>query len=64
MPKIAETLGDVKVRSHTFHFVYPAATQNMKIPNACGLCLTDKSPSWASDAILHWHDRSPSRAAE
>ena len=32
MPKIAETLGDVKVRSHTFRFVWPAQTDAMKIP--------------------------------
>ncbi len=64
MPKVAETLGDVKVRSHTFHFVYPATTDSLKIPNACNLCHADKSPSWASDVILHWHDRSPWRAAD
>ena len=28
MPKIAETLGDVKVRSHTFRFVWPDADRD------------------------------------
>src|SRR5262249_41800632 len=35
MPAIAETLGDVKVRSHTFRFVWPEQTETLKIPNAC-----------------------------
>ena len=30
MPAIAETLGDVKVRSHTFRFVWPELTETLK----------------------------------
>ena len=32
MPKIAETIGDVYVHSHTFRFVWPAETDQLKIP--------------------------------
>jgi predicted CXXCH cytochrome family protein len=62
MPKIAETLGDVKVRSHTFRFVWPGQTEELKIPNACNLCHTDKSTAWATAALRSWTDRSPWRA--
>ena len=37
MPKIAQTIGDVNVRSHTFRFVSPALTEVMKVPNALHL---------------------------
>jgi predicted CXXCH cytochrome family protein len=62
MPKIAETLGDVKVRSHTFRFVWPTETDTMKIPNTCNLCHTDKTTAWATAALRSWTDRSPWRA--
>ena len=62
MPKIAETLGDVMVRSHTFRFVWPTQTDSMKIPNACNLCHTDKTTAWATEALRSWADRSPWRA--
>ena len=62
MPKIAETLGDVKVRSHTFRFVWPAETDELSIPNACNLCHTDKTTKWATAALKGWSDRSPWRA--
>jgi predicted CXXCH cytochrome family protein len=61
MPKIAQTLGDVNVRSHTFRFVYPSETESVKIPNACNVCHTDKTTRWASDALKSWVDRSPWR---
>ena len=64
MPKIEQTIADVNVRSHTFHFVYPERTDSLKIPNACNVCHTDKSTAWAADALMHWKDRSPWRAAE
>jgi hypothetical protein len=47
MPKIQQTIADVNVRSHTFHFVTPATTDALKIPNACNVCHTDKSTAWA-----------------
>jgi predicted CXXCH cytochrome family protein len=61
MPKIAETISDQKVRSHTFHFVTPGETEALKIPNACNLCHTDKSIEWAKTALESWPDRSPWR---
>ena len=64
MPKIAQTLGDVNVRSHTFRFVYPAATDTLKIPNACNNCHKDKTTTWATDALKTWSGRSPWRLAD
>jgi predicted CXXCH cytochrome family protein len=61
MPKIAQTLGDVNVRSHTFRFVSPAMSESLKIPNACNVCHTDKSNKWATDNLTKWTDRSPWR---
>jgi predicted CXXCH cytochrome family protein len=61
MPKIAQTLGDVNVRSHTFRFIGPAKTDALKIPNACNVCHTDKSTAWTADALKSWTDRSPWR---
>jgi nitrate reductase cytochrome c-type subunit len=61
MPKIAETISDQKVRSHTFHFVTPVETETLKIPNACNVCHTDKSIEWAKTALESWPDRSPWR---
>ena len=63
MPQIAQTLGDVNVRSHTFRFVSPAQTEALKIPNACNVCHTDKSAAWSTDALKSWADRSPWRTA-
>ena len=62
MPKIAETIDDVFVRSHTFRFVWPTETEAMKIPNACNLCHTDKTTAWATAALRSWGDRSPWRS--
>ena len=64
MPKIAQTIADVNVSSHTFHFVYPARTDSLKIPNACNVCHTDKSTAWATEALTHWSDRSVWRTAD
>jgi predicted CXXCH cytochrome family protein len=63
MPKIAETISDQRVRSHTFHFVTPSDTNMLKIPNACNVCHTDKSTEWAAAALKSWPDRSPWRMA-
>jgi len=64
MPKIAQTLGDVNVRSHTFHFVGPAKTETSKIPNACNVCHADKSTAWTAEALKAWTNNSPWRMAE
>ena len=61
MPKIEQTLGDINVSSHTFHFVTPSETVASHIPNACNVCHTDKTPAWATSALMSWKDRSPWR---
>jgi hypothetical protein len=61
MPKIAQTIGDQNVRSHTFHFVTPSDTEMLKIPNACNECHKDNSIEWAKTALESWTDRSPWR---
>jgi predicted CXXCH cytochrome family protein len=63
MPKIAQTLGDVNVRSHTFRFVSPAMSESLQIPNACNVCHADKTTAWATAALKTWADRSPWRVA-
>jgi predicted CXXCH cytochrome family protein len=64
MPKIQQTIADVNVRSHTFHFVTPAMTDALKIPNACNVCHADKSTAWATAALKTWTDRSPWRVGD
>jgi hypothetical protein len=61
MPKIAQEIGDVMVRSHTFRFIPPSATETLKIPNACTACHTDKSDAWATAALRSWPEFSPWR---
>ncbi len=63
MPKIAQTLGDVNVRSHTFHFVTPATTESSKVPCACNVCHSDRSAAWAVEALKTWAEPSPWRMA-
>jgi len=64
MPKIEQTIADVNVRSHTFKFIAPSATDAMKVPNACSVCHADKSTEWASAALKSWTDRSPWRVGQ
>jgi predicted CXXCH cytochrome family protein len=61
MPKIEQTIADVNVRSHTFKFITPTMTEQLKIPNACTGCHTDKSNEWASEALRSWPGISPWR---
>jgi hypothetical protein len=63
MPKIAQTIADVNVRSHTFRFVTPAQTEKLGIPNACNVCHKDKSSEWAAQDLKSWKERSPWRMA-
>jgi predicted CXXCH cytochrome family protein len=58
MPKIEQTIADVNVSSHTFHFVTPTETDSMRIPNACNVCHKDQTTSWATTALASWGDRS------
>ncbi len=61
MPPIAQTIGDVNVRSHTFRFVTPAESETLKVPNACNVCHADKPSGWATEALESWAGRSPWR---
>jgi hypothetical protein len=65
MPKILPQLpGGPFVSTHTFHFVNPAETDTLKIPNACNACHKDKTTTWASAELAKWTDRSPWRMAQ
>jgi len=64
MPKIEQTIGDVNVRSHTFKFIPPSATDTLKVPNSCNSCHSDKSTEWAKDELRRWPNVSPWRVAQ
>jgi predicted CXXCH cytochrome family protein len=64
MPRIAQTIADINVRSHTFRFVGPAQTDALEIPNACNVCHKDKTTAWTMAALKTWTERSPWRIAE
>ena len=61
MPKIAKTVGNVNVRSHTFRFLSPAMTEDYKVPNPCTSCHTDRTNEWAAAELLKWENVSPWR---
>ncbi len=64
MPKIAQTIADVNVRTHTFRFVTPAASETYKIPNACVLCHKEKTNAWAGQQLQSWTNFSRWRMAQ
>ncbi len=64
MPRIARTVGNVTVRSHTFKFISPVMTAQHGIPNPCTSCHTDRSTDWAIAALKTWPNTSPWRVAE
>ena len=61
MPRIAQTIADVNVRSHTFRFITPADSEQYKIPNACTSCHKDQSNAWAAGKLRDWRNMSPWR---
>jgi len=61
MPQIARTVGDVSVRSHTFRFITPAATEKYKVPNPCTACHIDQTNEWAVEELRSWENMSPWR---
>ena len=65
MPRIARTIADINVSSHTFRFVSPADTIRYGIPNPCTSCHThaDETNEWALDALRDWPQVSPWRVA-
>ena len=64
MPRIARTVGDISVRSHTFKFISPSTTERYGVPNPCTSCHTDQSLEWARDALRGWPGASPWRVAD
>jgi hypothetical protein len=54
MPAVEQTIANVNVRSHTFRFISPAASERYGIPNACTSCHKDKTNAWANDALKKW----------
>jgi len=64
MPKIEQTIGNVNIRSHTFKFIPPSATDTLKVPNSCNSCHSDKSTEWAKDELRRWPNVSPWRVAQ
>jgi predicted CXXCH cytochrome family protein len=61
MPKIEQTIANMNVRSHTFAFITPTATDVLKVPNPCTDCHTDRSTAWAREALRGWSNMSPWR---
>jgi len=61
MPAIAKTVGDVNVRSHTFRFITPSASESYGVPNPCTSCHTDQTNEWAADELAKWENVSPWR---
>ena len=61
MPKIEQTIANVNVRSHTFAFITPKMTEELKIPNACTQCHADRTTAWATQALSTWPNVSPWR---
>ena len=61
MPRTAQTIANVNVRSHTFTFVTPKITDDFKVPNPCLGCHTEKDTKWVRDALRGWTGASPWR---
>jgi predicted CXXCH cytochrome family protein len=64
MPKIAKTVAEVNVRSHTFKFISPLMTEQYKVPNPCTSCHSDRSNEWAKEELRKWENVSPWRVAQ
>ena len=64
MPKIAQIIDDVMVRSHTFKFIAPATAARLKMPDPCTTCHTDRTTAWATEALRSWPEFSPWRVGQ
>jgi len=64
MPKIAQMIGTVMVRSHTFKFITPASAAKLNMPDPCTTCHTDQTKAWATTALKTWTEFSPWRVAQ
>ena len=54
MPRIAQTIADVNVRSHTFRFITPSMSDQFKMPNPCLACHTDHDTAWVRSTMAGW----------
>jgi len=63
MPKIETQLADVNVRAHTFKFITPKDTADLKVPNPCAICHGDKPANWAAETLRKWDDLPSFRVA-
>jgi predicted CXXCH cytochrome family protein len=61
MPKIAKTIGDINVRSHTFRFLSPSMSEAYGVPNPCTSCHADRTNQWATEELRTWENVSPWR---
>ncbi len=62
MPAIqTEGVPGVFVHAHTFKVIPPDMTDRYKVPNPCTTCHTDKTTTWARDAMSRWSGISPWR---
>ena len=61
MPRIEQTIANVNVRSHTFQFITPKMTDELKVPNPCTTCHTDRTTGWARETLAGWPNVSPWR---
>lgn len=61
MPKVAQTIASVNVRSHTFKFITPAMSATYRIPNPCVACHTNQTNEWATERLKSWAGVSPWR---
>ncbi len=64
MPKIEQTIANVNIRSHTFKFIPPSATDELKVPNSCNTCHADKDTQWSKSALRSWGQFSPWRVGK
>jgi len=70
MPRIARTVADVNVRSHTFEFISPTDTQKYGIPNPCTSCHVEPidgiqmTPEVAAGYLKNWGQVSPWRVSQ
>jgi predicted CXXCH cytochrome family protein len=64
MPLIEQTVANINVASHTFHFITPGQSETQKIPNACVSCHKDKTNDWALQTVKTWDERSPWRMSQ
>ena len=62
--RLCAMAANVNVRSHTFKFIPPSATETLKIPTSCTSCHSDKTVEWAKDALKTWPQFSPWRVAQ